>query len=125
MRRLSSVVAVAIWLAAVSAASASPRCAGRPDLVGPCFPLRGRAALYNGTPSVRIWRVGTNRLLGVSARGCGEPGCEWETIPESLRGGLDWDHPVFADLVVCPLTHERPGTMQFVCVESATRIRRE
>ena len=113
-----------MWLAAVPAVGAAQHCAGRSDLVGPCFHVRGRAALFNGTPTVRIWRVGTTRLLGVSARGCEAPGCEAETIPAALRGVLDWEHPVFADFVVCPFTRERPGAMQFVCVESATRIRR-
>lgn len=33
---------------------------------GRCFVVHGRLAIGNGTPSVRIWPVGTKRILGVN-----------------------------------------------------------
>jgi hypothetical protein len=119
----SRSVLVPVLLLWSAAAAATERCVQRPDLVGHCFSVRGRAALYNGTPTVRIWRVGTTRLLGVSARGCVASECETAAVPAAIRGILDWDRPVFGDFVVCPFTRQRPGAMQFVCVDSVTRIR--
>ena len=84
--------------------------------VDSCFSIRGRMGAYNGSPSYRIWIVGTNRLLGVTeTRGC--------TVPpflDSLVGVQD--KFVFADFVVRPVSVEEAGAMRFVCVASATRI---
>jgi hypothetical protein len=109
-------------LLAVPTARAQGGCAGHPDLVGPCVTIRGRAGLYNGNPTIRIWRVGTTRLLGVSARHCEAPACE--PLPAAVRERLGWEHPVFADFTLCPFTRARPGVMQLVCVEAARNVRR-
>lgn len=79
-------------------------------------------SFFNGNPTVRIWKVGTRRVLGVSDRRCVAPECE--ALPAELGGMLDWEHRVFGDFFVCPFTRERPGVMQFVCIERATRLRR-
>ena len=77
-------------------------------------------SFYNGNPSVRIWRVGTTRILGVSEqRFYAEGYCN---LPASVRDRLSWDSDLFADFVVCPFTREEPGVMQLVCVESARHI---
>lgn len=97
-------------------------CRARTDLVGKCFNVRGRLSVYNGTPSIRLWPVGTRRLLGVldpkdiSA----EPGPS--TIPASVRGRLDWDKEIFGDYLVCPLSRSKPGRMQTVCIESGKNL---
>jgi hypothetical protein len=120
-----SVVAVlAGAIAAVvagTAISADAGCRDHADLVAPCFHVRGRAAFYNGNPTVRIWKVGTRRLLGVSAR-CQPPACE--PLPPLVRAALDWEHAVCADFVVCPFTRARPGVMQMVCIDAASGLRR-
>ncbi len=41
-------------------------CKEHPALVGPCFTVHGRLATWNGNPTFRISRLGTNRILGVS-----------------------------------------------------------
>jgi len=120
--RLVLVLLVLVVGAAGRPAFAADGCATRDDLAGPCFRMRGRAALYNGNPTVRIWRVGTRRLLGVSASRCVPPACE--PLPADLRRALDWDHPVFADFTLCPLTPRRPGVMQMVCIAAAANLRR-
>lgn len=64
----------------------------------------------NGTPSARIWRIGSKRILGVPT----------ESVPESIAPHFgDFDDVVTGDLKVCPLTRQRPGVKQMVCVEAA------
>ena len=41
-------------------------CREHPQLVSSCFKVRGRLAVYNGAPALRIWKIGTTRMLGVS-----------------------------------------------------------
>jgi hypothetical protein len=42
--------------------------------VGPCFTIHGRMYAANGSPSYRIWIVGSNRIFGVH-EGIGETAC--------------------------------------------------
>ncbi len=65
---------------------------------------------------VRIWPVGTKRLLGYAdgALKCGFP----QGVMDTLAAG----HQVYADIVVRPVTESRPGVMQFVCVAAAHNI---
>ena len=84
--------------------------------VDSCFSIRGRMGASNGTPSYRIWIVGTHRLLGVTeSRGCVVP-----PLLDSLIGVQD--QVVYADFVVRPVTQEAGGVMRLVCIASATRI---
>ena len=94
-------------------------CRDHPKLSGPCFGVRGRMNFANGAPSVRIWRVGTNRILGVSE---GYAGAGYCNLPPDILGRLSWESDLFADFVVCPFEPSRPGVMQLVCVDSATAI---
>lgn len=83
--------------------------------VDPCFKVRGRLSYYNGTPSTRIWIVGTHRMLGIPS--------EDTDLPANVRPLLkSFDDKIFADFVVCPLTKERPEEMRMVYVKSASRV---
>ncbi|PYS38427.1 MAG: hypothetical protein DMG14_17710 [Acidobacteria bacterium] len=93
----------------------APQCKANLPLAGPCFVVHGRMRAYNGNPTFRIWRIGTDRLLGVTGA---QPG-EDPIMPDNL--GCDFDHDVYADFEVCPFTAERPGVMQRVCVVSAEK----
>ena len=85
------------------------RCAASPEVVAPCFTIRGRLSFWNGAPSARIWPVGTKRLLGI----------RHDVLPPSLRAEIaSFDTELFADFRVCPFTKSEPGHMQFVCIES-------
>lgn len=97
-------------------------CRARSDLVGKCFIVRARLSVYNGTPSIRLWRIGSKRLLGVldPEDVSGEPG--QSTIPATIKGKLDWDKEIFGDFLVCPLSRSVPGRMQTVCVESGKNL---
>jgi hypothetical protein len=77
-------------------------------------------SFYNGAPSVRIWRVGTTRMLGVSEQRFAVAG--YCNLPAAILQKLAWDADLFADFVVCPFTRDEPGEMQFVCVDSAMRM---
>lgn len=121
LRNICCVLLALVLTLVPAAAPAGTACRERPDLVGRCFAVRGRAALYNGNPTVRIWRIGTRRLLGVSQSRCEAPECE--PVPAALRDLLAWDAPVFGDFVLCPFTRPRPGVMQLVCIAAASHLR--
>jgi hypothetical protein len=88
-------------------------CKGDPDLTGACFTVYGQLSAWNGTPTYRIWRIGTRRILGVSN----------DILPESVAANMDWAVEASGDFLVCPFTRERAGRMQQVCVESASNVR--
>ena len=87
-----------------------------------CTRVHGRLFAANGTPSLRIWPVGTRRLLGV------HDDANPDALPPELRG----DHApsmgatddarveVYGDFTVCPLTRDRPGHMRMVTVKAVT-----
>ena len=77
----------------------------------------------NGTPGVRIWRIGTKRILGV-LDGAGSAESD-DVLPASLRSqlGPEWDkYEVYGDFTLCPLKRERPGYMQFVCLKDVRHV---
>jgi len=94
-------------------------CRAQPALVGKCFRVRGRMSLYNGTPTIRLWRAGTRRMLGVSSSYAREG---YSSIPEDLEKRLGWETDLWGDFLVCPFTPRRPGEMQLVCVESGKNL---
>ena len=100
---------------------ADKRCAGNSNLVGECITFHGSLRPYNGNPTYRIWRVDSKRLYGVL--------CDEEPIiPANLRSVLtegsnaSWNRDFSGDYEVCPFTAEKPGWMQFVCVEKVTNL---
>lgn len=95
-------------------------CRNHPQLAGKCFNVRGRLSVYNGSPAVRIWRVGSRRVLGVSEQRFKLP--EYRNIPETIEKQLNQDNEIFGDFLVCPFTRLKPGEMQLVCIESARNI---
>lgn len=107
-------------VAGQDARSEARPCREHPQLAGPCTRVRGRMNYWNGTPSVRIWKVGTRRMLGVSEGRFSREG--YQNLPPALASTLSWETDLFADFMVCPFTRERPGVMQLVCVDSATNL---
>ena len=87
-------------------------------IVDECYETRGRMQAANKYPSVRIWKVGTKRILGVKNENL-------ENLPTKVKEEFSSGVFVFADYKVCPLTKEKPGRMQMVCVESMKNIRIE
>jgi len=115
---LGSCVVVAYPTTSQSAKS----CRTRSNLVGKCFTVRGRLSVYNGTPSIRLWPMGTKRLLGVLDPDNVSSAPGENTIPASVLNKLNFDRDVFGDFLVCPLTRSRPGRMQTICIESGSKL---
>lgn len=90
-------------------------CKKNPEVVDKCFMLHGRISVYNGTPSVRVWQVGTKRLFGVLPS-------ENEILPEVIKKYLSFSTNIYGDFLVCPFSKATVGYMQDVCVESASQV---
>jgi hypothetical protein len=95
-------------------------CREHPQLVGKCFSLHGRLSVYNGAPAIRLWRMGTNRMLGISEQRFALPG--YRNLPESLTQQLNQENEIFGDFIVCPFTKPKPREMQLVCIEAAKNV---
>ncbi len=90
-------------------ARSSAPCKTDPDIIAACFSVHGRLSAWNGGPTMRIWHVGTTRILGVD---------DDSQMPIILQEKMNWGIEAWGDFEVCPLTPERPGWMQMVCIES-------
>jgi len=118
-----AAVAAAALLAASATAlaeEAPPPCKGAPTIAAACFTVHCRLGVYNGIP-IRIWVMGTRRMLGVKdASGGGV------TVRPEIQTLLSQDEPgatvVYGDYEVCPLSKAHPGWMQFVCIESTAHL---
>jgi hypothetical protein len=119
-RNFASVV-FAVTLVVSAPGMAGNSCPTDARLVGPCYTVRGRLTLSNGTPSVRIWVVGTKRILGVSEGRFSPDG--YEALPRPVPEELSWDKFYFGDYTVCPFTPQQVGVMQLVCVAGVNRLK--
>jgi hypothetical protein len=99
---------------------AQKSCREHPQLIGKCFSVRGRLSVYNGAPAVRLWRMGTRRVLGISEQRFNLP--EYRNLPEDLTKQLNGEDEIFGDFLVCPFTRAKPREMQLVCIESAKDV---
>ena len=95
-------------------------CSKHPQLAGSCFTVRGRLSVYNGAPALRIWRLGTKRILGVSEQRFAVAG--YRNVPENIRTQVDQDKALFGDYLVCPFTKPKENEMQMVCIEKVTNL---
>lgn len=94
--------------------STNDTCEHSRSVVAKCFIVRGRLGFYNGAPSARIWIIGTKRLLGVHE----------DILPDELSSKMtSFGMQAFGDFRVCPLTPEKPGVMQIVCIVSTKNIK--
>lgn len=115
IRRPPFVLKFCLGLLSLSLAGASVACEAKPTAGGKCSALQGRVYLSNGTPSMRISPNGSQRVLGVLPP-------ENEDAPESIKKIVTFDHSAVANLELCPLTSERKGEMQMVCIRRASNI---
>lgn len=95
-------------------------CKDHPQLIGKCFTVHGRLSVYNGAPTLRIWKVGTRRMLGVSEQRFAVAG--YRNIPEDIGKQVTFDTALYGDYLVCPFTRSRPGEMQLVCIEKGKNL---
>lgn len=122
---LVSALAVFSMTPVLSSADVTTKCADRSDLAGPCYEVHGRLYLPNGTPSARIWVIGTNRILGLYA----PPDADGEEAPDGIVMSKkvssqikDSATRIYADFLVCPFEKDIPGHMRMVCIESARNM---
>jgi hypothetical protein len=111
----------AVIILAISLVAASPALASESG----CRVVHGRMSLTNGTPSIRIWVIGTHRLLGVV-----QQDQSFGDLPAGIRSlwaargeGAMWSSHIFGDFRVCPMSKGEFGSMQMVRVQEATNLR--
>jgi len=127
MKRWKALAALALLTSQTAQArqdSAIGWCRAHPERIGQCRQIRGRLTAYNGTPTYRIWVVGTQRGLGLAARNWREAE-EGGMLPSNVRAALGrrpFQTLIYANFEICPLERQRPGWMQHVCVARATRL---
>jgi hypothetical protein len=123
-----SLFVSACLISSIARAEEPAKCAARNDLAGSCYEVHGRLNAWNGNPPVRIWVVGTHRMLGLYAplpkddhsAGAGE------IVPKTIGDQVhSFETEIFAEFTVCPFDKDIPGHMRDVCVESARNIRVE
>ena len=113
LRMFACVTGIAVCTSA-PAEHVAVECSQDAQLVAACFNVRGRLSFSNGTPSARIWPVGTHRLLGVHR----------DILPDDVQALMqDFDDEVWATFTVCPYTREKAGAMRFVCIAEARNMR--
>jgi hypothetical protein len=125
IRVATSSFVLLVALAANSRAGneANTACHENPTLVGKCFTVHGRLATKNGGPAMPLWVTGTHRLLGVME--CWHDPNHCSALPDNVAFARDYppgELLTYGDFVVCPFTQSRPGWMQFVCVDKASRL---
>jgi hypothetical protein len=99
-----------------------PRSAEGKSESWPCSWVHGRMTAGNGTPSTRIWPVGTHRMLGVVNPGHSD--VDAGEMPQRVLNLLTPQNyfTVWGDFYVCPVAPERSGWMRFVVVKGARRL---
>jgi len=90
------------------------------------FWVHGRLSPYNGTPTFRIWVIGTKRMLGVSQRPL-PANPDYSLMPDALFGIFFtqesmWAAKVYADFLVEPLAPDEKGVMRPVKILAAKNI---
>ena len=115
-----SVLAVMLILV-IPTFGANRQCKDNPRVVSACYVVHGRATFGPGTPDLRIWPIGTKRMLGVTAGPIADDADDPIAPNEMLKFAPDVEG-IFGDFEVCPFTHERKGHMQMVCVQSVKNL---
>lgn len=128
IRRAFPVYLVALWLVLPVTAPAAERkipCK-IPTNAAACYWTHGRLLQANGTPSFRLWKIGTHRVLGIYS---GPPLNRWgpdseaPELPANIQSvfSKQWV-VVYGDFEVCPLEEQRPETMQPACIEAVKNV---
>jgi hypothetical protein len=113
-------LAIIVPAMSFSLGTADKSCRQHPQLVGNCFNVHGRLSVYNGAPALRIRKIGTPRILGVSEQRFAMVG--YRNVPEDIQSKIDQDKLLFGDFLVCPFTRQKNKEMQLVCIERVTNL---
>jgi len=99
-----------------------------PELAPSCISIHGRLSAGNGTPSTRLWQIGTHHVYGIYSNryGYSHDGLSLDNeAPElhfDFKDRPDGGWTVYGDFEVCPLEPRAEGHMQAACIASATHI---
>ena len=83
--------------------------------------IHGRLSIYNGAPAMRLWKIGTRRMLGVSEQRFAVSG--YRNVPENVQNQINQDVDLFGDFLVCPFRRAKAGEMQLVCIEEGRNLK--
>lgn len=125
--RLGSALVLSAFMSCAQAL-AGPDCANDKHVVEACFDVHGRISVHANS-RVYLWPVGTRRIYGIEyppdlrLPDLPLPGNVDRAVFTPTKSGIGVD--VFGDFRVCPFTHDEPGKMRFVCIDSATHLRTE
>jgi hypothetical protein len=91
----------------------------RTRFVGEAIEIHGRLGVYNGTPSCRIWLVGTRKVLGIreTETECPIPSALLQILQEDIN-----DRWIYGDFTIVPLTAPKEGVMQIVTLKAAKNM---
>ena len=125
---LTTVIAAA--LSAIGAPQGSPKRKipyKTQEIASTCYWTHGRLSAYNGTPTMRLWKIGTKRILSIHSGPGFKRGDQEENGDPDMPANLypafkPFETVIFGDFEVCPLEPEHPGEMQDVCIEAAQNI---
>jgi len=109
-----------MWAQSLAPEAKEKSCREHPRLIGNCFTVRGRLSIYDGAPALRLWRVGTRRVLGISEQRFSVAG--YRNVPEYIESQINQNVAIFGDFLVCPFTRSQPGEMQLVCIEAGKNL---
>lgn len=112
----------ALW-SGTAAAEQNYDCQTDSHVVDQCFSVHGRLT-REANSRLTLWPVGTKRLLGVQYPGdMPEVGGQLLRLPAPLQQLIEQNMAVTGDFLVCPFTHQKPGTKQYVCIAEASNLK--
>jgi len=114
------ILSVNVWAHSPARESKEKSCRTHPLLVGRCFTLHGRLSVYNGAPALRLWKIGSRRMFGISEQRFVVEG--YRNVPEYIESQINQDVALFGDFLVCPFTKPHPREMQLVCIEEGKNL---
>ena len=124
---VGAVVLATVLVAALAQERQKARC-NPAQFSGRCYWTRGRLRAYNGPPAIRLWRIGTKQVLGISsgpdANSFDPLDNEHPRMPPEVT--YEFKPPfaadLFGDFEVCPLEPYKPGSMQSACIAEAKNL---
>ena len=132
-KRLTALLAI-LFLAQHSNAEQRTIACKTPAIAALCFTTHGRLRYGNGSPSLRLWQIGTHHEFGIYSNlaglQCDLTGqCQDDDsphLPANLETAFNVPNPydpvIYADFEVCPLERHIERHMQAACIQSAKHI---
>jgi len=121
MRKNFRGICLAVLLLLAARPVEASECEDDPAVVGSCFTVHGRVALY-GDGVIALLPGASKRQLEIAYPPLPDRWDSMPFMPVRLRALIDEDHVVFGDFKVCPFEPYQPRLMQRVCIQSASHL---